>query len=111
MKLSKDDLKLIRRFGKTEQSWFWLRWVTLIMGLLMIAASLFLFQRIWDTVAPDQILIIVCILVAPVSGILLLVSLAAVLYALVSWKGRPTESLLLKLAKELNVMEHNTVSN
>jgi hypothetical protein len=109
MKLNKDDLKLIQRLGKTEESWLWLRWVALIVGLLMIASSVFLFERIWGTVAPDQILIMICILAAPVAGILLFVSLAAVWYALVCWNGRPTEKLLLKLAKELNAIDNNAV--
>lgn len=108
MKLSKQDLRLLHRVRKTEEFWLSLRWVALIVGIAASAAALFLFQRIWVTVAADQILIIVCILAAPASGILLFLSLSAILYTFAGWKGRPTEKLLLKLAKELNVFDNNS---
>lgn len=111
MKLSMDDLRLIQRLRKIEESWLWLRWIALLIGVGMSATAIFLFQRIWEAVAPDQILIIICIFGAPISGILLFVSLAAALYAILCWKGRPTERLLVKLAKELDLAQSEAVAD
>ncbi len=100
MKLSEADTQVIRRLGKNEESWPLARWAALFVGLVMIAGSIFFFQRIWSTVAPDQILIILCVVIAPLSGIALFVGLAAILYVYAFWNGRPINQLLLRLADE-----------
>ena len=77
------------------------RWAALLIGLLMLSGSVFMFHQIWSTVAYDQLLLMVCVLIAPVSGIVLFVGLASILYVFAFWKGRPTDKLLLKLTDEI----------
>jgi len=100
MKLNEGESKVIQRLRKTEESWWLYRWVALVVGFLLFAGSLFVFERIWSTVQPDQILILLCLLVAPVSGIVLSLGVIAVLYAFAFWNGRPVNKLLLRLAGE-----------
>jgi hypothetical protein len=99
--MNESDAAIIQRLRRRKKSWLSVRWAALFVGLLMIAGSAFFFQRIWSTVAYDQILIILCVLVAPASGIVLFVGLAAVLYVLAFWNGRPPNKLLLRLADEI----------
>jgi hypothetical protein len=67
----------------------------------MLCGSVFMFHQIWSSVAYDQLLLMVCVLIAPVSGIVLFVGLATILYVFAFWKGRPTHKLLLKLNDEI----------
>src|SRR5437868_2615994 len=101
MKLSEADARTIQRSRKTEESWLWTRWAVLSVGVLMLSGSIFMFGRIWSTVAYDQILLILCVLVAPASGIVLFVGLVAIVYVLLFWNGRPTNKLLLRLVDHI----------
>ena len=82
MKLSEADMKMIQRLGRNEETWVSARWAALLIGLLMLFGSAFMFQRIWSTVDYDQILIMIYLFVAPTSNIVLFVGLAAFLYVL-----------------------------
>jgi hypothetical protein len=99
MKLSEADMNVIQRLGKNEETWVSARWAALLIGLLMLFGSAFMFQRIWSTVDYDQILIMLCLFVAPASGIVLFVGVAALLYVFAFWNGRATNKLLLRLAE------------
>jgi ABC-type multidrug transport system permease subunit len=101
MKLNGADATIIQHLRKREQSWLLARWAALLIGLLMLCGSLFMFQQIWSTVAYDQLLLILCVWVAPASGIVLFIGATAILYVLAFWKGRPTNKLLLRLADEV----------
>jgi ABC-type protease/lipase transport system fused ATPase/permease subunit len=101
MKLSEADMKVIQRLGRNEETWVSARWAALLIGLLMLSGSAFMFQRIWSTVDYDQILIMLCLFVAPASGIVLFVGVAALLYVFAFWNGRATNKLLLRLADEV----------
>jgi len=100
MKLNEADAKLVQRLRAEEDSWFWARCVALLVGFLMFAGSAFMFQQIWSSVAPDEILIVICILAAPVSGVILFIGLAVVAYAFVFWNGQPVRILLSRLSDE-----------
>jgi hypothetical protein len=100
MKLSEADAKLVRRLGKNEKTWRWARWTALLGGLLMIGASAFLFQRLWSTLTPDKLLLLLCLFVAPVCGVVLFLGAVSVGYTLAFWKGRPVLKLLLHLIEE-----------
>jgi hypothetical protein len=101
LQLSDAETKLIQRLRANERQWFRIRWWSIIISSFVFAGSIFMFQRIWSTVAYDQILIILCIFVAPASGIVLFVGLVAFLYVLAFWNGRPINKLLLRLADEV----------
>jgi hypothetical protein len=101
MKLSEAEWKVIHRLRKNEESWIAARWFALFVGVVMLFGSAFMFQQIWSTVASDKILIVLCLLVAPLSGVALFVGLAAVLNVFAFWNGRPTDKLLLRLAEEV----------
>jgi hypothetical protein len=101
MKLSEADAGTIQRSRKQEESWLCTRWAVLSIGALMLSGSIFMFERIWSTVAYDQILLILCVLVAPASGIVLFVGFAAILYVFLFWNGRPTNKLLLRLVDQI----------
>jgi len=101
MKLNESDAAIIQHLRRREESWILTRWATLFVGILMLCGSAFTFERIWSTVAYDQILIILCVLVAPASAIVLFIALAAILYVLAFWNGRPTNKLWLRLADEI----------
>src|ERR1043165_5779381 len=98
MQLSDAEMKLIQRFRTKRHDWRRIRWVVVILSLLVFAGSLFTFIRIWDTVGPDQILILLCLIVAPAAGIVLAASIGGMMYALVFWNGCPVRKLVLKLA-------------
>jgi hypothetical protein len=99
--LSDAETKLIERLRANQRQWFRIRWWSIIISSLVFAGSIFMFQRIWSTVAYDQILIMLCLFVAPVSGIALFVGLTAFLYVLAFWNGRLINKLLLRLADEV----------
>jgi ABC-type protease/lipase transport system fused ATPase/permease subunit len=101
MKLSEADTKVIQRLEKSEETWVSARWAALVIGLLMISGSVFMFHEIWATVAFDQVLLILCLLVAPVAGIALFIGVVAPLYVFAFWNGRATTKLLLRLADEV----------
>jgi hypothetical protein len=101
MKLNESDARIIQHLRRSEESWIFARWAALFVGTLVLCGSALTFQRIWNTVAYDQILIILCVLVAPASGVVLFVALAAILYVFAFWSGRPTNKLLLRLADEV----------
>src|SRR5215470_8938336 len=101
MKLNESDAAIIQHLRRREESWIFARWAALFVGMLILCGSLLTFQRIWDTVAYDKILIILCVLVAPASGIVLFVAFATILNVFAFWNGRPTRKLLLRLADEV----------
>jgi hypothetical protein len=101
MEFSEADRNVIQRLRTSQRSWRLARWAALFVGALMIGASVFLFQGIWSTVAYDQILLLLCVLVAPALGIVLFLGLAAVLYVFLFWNGRPNDKLLLRLVDEV----------
>jgi len=100
MQLSNSEASLVQRLRRTEQAWHRVRWVIVIIGSLVFAGSFFMFGRIWNTVAPDQILLLLCLFAAPVSAIALVASLAAMIYAFRFWSGTPVHRLLLRLTDE-----------
>lgn len=100
MKLTEADANLIQRLRGKERSWRNNRWAILSLSGLIFGGSIFMFDRIWSTVAPDQILIMLCILVAPACGIALAAAVAGSIYAALFWRGSPVRKLLLKLADE-----------
>jgi hypothetical protein len=101
MRLNEADSAIIQRLRTREESWHLARWAALLIGLLMFCGSVFMFRQIWSTVAYDQLLLMVCVLIAPASAIVLFVGLAAILYVFAFWKGRPTVKLLLRLTDEI----------
>jgi hypothetical protein len=101
LRLSDAETKLIQRLKANERQWFRIRWWSIFISSLVFAGSIVMFQRIWSTVASDQILMMLCLFVAPVSGIVLFVSLTAFLYVLAFWNGRPINKLLLRLAEKV----------
>src|SRR6266536_751956 len=101
MRLSDAELTLVRRLRQKEEGWHRMRWAIVIVGSVVLTGSLLMFERIWNTVAPDQILIMVCIVVAPISGVALFAGLAGIAYVLVYWSGCPARKLLLRLSDEI----------
>jgi hypothetical protein len=101
MKLNVADARMIQRLKRREHSWRSARWAVLSIGIVMLCGSAFMFQRIWSTVAYDQLLLVLCVLISPVSGVVLFVSLAFILYVFALWNGRPIDKLLVKLANEV----------
>jgi len=101
MKLSEADMKVIQRLGKNEETWVSARWAALLIGLAMLFGSAFMFHEIWNTVAFDHLLLILCLLVAPFTGIAFFIGVAALLYVFAFWNGRPINKLLLRLADEV----------
>ena len=101
MKLSEVDMKVIQRLGKNEETWVSARWAALLIGLAMLFGSAFMFHEIWNTVAFDHLLLILCLLVAPFTGIAFFIGVAALLYVFAFWNGRPINKLLLRLADEV----------
>jgi hypothetical protein len=101
MNLTETDANLIRRLKQKEQIWRRSRWVVLLFSILVFGSSIFTFERIWSTAAPDQILITLCVLVAPLCGIILASAVAGIIYTAVLWRGCPAKKLLLKLAYEV----------
>ena len=101
MQLFETEANLVERLRTNERQWDRVRWTMAITGLFVLAGSIYILRRIWDTVAPDQILIIVCTVVAPISGIALFVGLLGMLYAFMHWNGCPVRKLLLKLSDEM----------
>jgi hypothetical protein len=100
MKLNEADARLIERLKARQESWPALRWAALSIGTLMIGACVYLLQGIWVTMSYDYILLILCVLVAPALGMVLFLGVAAVLYVLVFWNGRPVNKLLFRLLDE-----------
>jgi len=101
MKLSEADVKVIQRLGRNEETWVSARWAALLIGLAMLFGSAFMFHEIWNTVAFDHLLLILCLLVAPFTGIAFFIGVAALLYVFAFWNGRATNKLLLRLADEV----------
>jgi len=81
MKLSEADTRVIQRLGKNEETWVSARWAALFIGLVLLFGSVFIFREIWNTVAFDHILLMLCLLVAPVAGIAFFVGVAALFVA------------------------------
>jgi|ERR1051325_2618570 hypothetical protein len=98
MKLTEAEATLIHRLRAKEQSWRSNRWAVFVLSLLLFGCSILMFERIWSTVAPDEILIMLCIVVAPMCGIAVAGAIAGIVYALVFWRGCPARTLLLILA-------------
>src|SRR5882724_3235834 len=76
LELSDVKVSLVQRLRVSEQARRRVRCAILIVGSLMFAGSIIMFERIWSTVAYDQILLALCVLVAPALGIVLFVGLA-----------------------------------
>lgn len=105
MKYNEADIMMIQRLKSREQSWKMARWAALFLGISMIGGSVFLFQRIWSTMAYDHILLAICVWVAPALGIVLFIGLGCVLYVFRFWNGPRINKLLLRLADEVEARE------
>ena len=106
VQLTETEMALIRRMRTNEQQWDRVRWALVVTSSIVFAGSIFMFRQIWSAFAFDTILVIVCVLVAPVSGITLVASLAGLMHASVRWGGCPARRLLLRLADELEFREN-----
>jgi len=100
MELSEAEAKLVRQIRAHEKTWQWARWFAVLGGLLIIGGAAFVFQRLWSTLTPDKLLLLLCLFVAPVCGVFLFLGAVTIGYTLASWKGRPVLKLLLRLIEE-----------
>jgi uncharacterized membrane protein YgdD (TMEM256/DUF423 family) len=101
MNLNNADAMMIRRLKRMEESWKLARWAAIFVGLLMFSGSAFMFRQIWGTVASDRILVLLCLFIAPTSGIAFIAGLAVISYVFAFWNGRPMNKLLLRLVDEV----------